>query len=120
MKAYFTRDSVAAGDDGDAPNALEITVVDGLNVEQLVHAICRAAKLPSISGGKATWCLASRVPLAVIAQQWPAPRMIGLMPPKLSELDADAKSIRLTFSYFAQQDPETVLEVLRRLRLWAE
>lgn len=120
MKAYFTRDSVAAGDDGDAPHAVEIAVPDGMTVEQLVRTICQAAKLPSITGGKATWCLASRVPLAVIAQQWPAPRMIGLMPPKLSDLDADAKSIRLHFSYFAQQDPDTVFEVLRRLRLWAE
>jgi hypothetical protein len=76
--------------------------------------------LPSISGGKATWSLSSRVPLAVIAQQWAAPVILNHPPgPALSELDWDDDVVRLHFTYFAQQSPDSVLAVLRDLRLRA-
>ena len=86
----------------------------------LVRLIWQFAKLPSISGGQATWALSSIVPLAVGAQQWGEPRMLSFFPPKLAELDVNGGTLRLHFSYFAQRDPEVVLEVLRRLRVRAE
>jgi hypothetical protein len=120
MKAYLTRDSVAAGDDADAPHAREIDVPDDVTVTELVQLVWRDARLPSISGGQATWALSSIVPLAVGAQQWGAPRILSSFPPKLAELDVKGGTVRLHFSYFAQRDPEAVFEVLRRLRLRAE
>ena len=49
-----------------------------------------------VDGGRATWALSSNIPLAVT----------GAEP-------------RLHWSYFAQRDPELVLEVLRELGLRA-
>jgi len=120
MKAYFTRDSVCADDDGDAPHPREADLPDGLTLHQLVCAVVVAADLPSITGGRATWCVSSALPLAVIAQQWPEPRFLAFIPPKLSELDVSSQTIRLHFTYFDQQDPDAVYDVLRRLRLRAE
>jgi len=54
------------------------------------------------------------------AQQWGAPRILSSFPPKLAELDVKGGTVRLHFSYFAQRDPETVYDVLRRLRARAE
>jgi hypothetical protein len=120
MKAYFTRDSVCAGDDGDAPHAREIDVPGPFDAAGLLRAVLAAEKLPSIAGGQATWCVASGVPLAVVAQQWPEPRMLSFLPPKLGDLDTDGETVRLHFSYFAQRDPEVVFDVLQRLQLRAE
>jgi hypothetical protein len=119
MNAYFTRDSVSAGDDVDAPHAREIELSDDVTVEQLVREVVSAADLPRIAGGRATWCVSSAVPLAVAAQQWEEPRPVNFTPPNLSELDLSGRTVRAHISYFAQQDPDTVLEVLRRLRLRA-
>jgi hypothetical protein len=119
MKAYFTRDSVCAGDDGDAPHAREIDVPGPFDAATLVRAVVAAANLPSITGGQATWCVASLVPLAVVAQQWAEPRMVSFFPPKLGDLDTDGETVRLHFSYFAQCDPEAVYDELHRLRLRA-
>jgi len=119
MKAYFTRDSVCAGDDGDAPHARQIDLPDGLAVSELVCRIAAEAKLPSISGGLATWAVSSRIPVAVIAQQWAAPRILRSIPPKLSELDVVDGTLRVHFSYFAQQDPDLVFDILRRLQTHA-
>ena len=120
MKAYFTRDSVAAGDDADAPHAREIDVPDDVTVTELVQLVWHDAGLPSISGGHATWSLSSILPLAVGAQQLSEPRILSSFPPKLTELDVKGGTVRLHFSYFAQRDPETVFDVLRRLRARAE
>jgi hypothetical protein len=119
MKAYFTRDSVCAGDDGDAPHAREIEVPDDVTVDALVRLVWREADLPRIAGERATWCISSGVPLAVIAQQWPEPRPISFLPPKLTDLDVMGATVRFHISYFAQEDPETVYGVLRRLQLRA-
>ena len=116
----MTRDSVAAGDDIDAPHAVVLTVADGWSVEALLdHAIASAA-LPGISGGRATWCVSSRLPLQVLAQEWSSSRRVNFLTPPLSELDATASEVRFHFTYFAQLDPELVFEVLWRLRLYAE
>ncbi len=117
MTAHITRDSVCAGDDCDAPHTCIVAIDERLGVEKLIEQAIKAAQLPSISGGQATWCISSAIPLAVIAQQWQAPRMLRAIPPKLDELDIKGHEIELHVSYFAQQDPNSVYETLKHLRI---
>src|SRR5688500_9977792 len=106
MRVYFTRDSVGAGDGGDAPHARQLGVPEGVATDVLVRLVSEAAQLPQIAGGEATWCVSSRVPLAVIAQQWREPRLLSSFLPALTILDFDGRTVRLHFSYFAQRDPQ--------------
>jgi hypothetical protein len=117
MEICVTRDSVCAADDGDAPHQRILDVPDNRTVEPIVLAVVRAYDLPQISGGDATWSISSNIPLAVVAQQWPGPRMTSPMPRNVAECDTSGNGLRLHFCYFAQLDPEVVFEVLERLRL---
>ena len=120
MNLYVTRESVAAGDDVDAPHARTFALPHEASLETALVTVMSARYLPSISGGLATWSVASGIPLAVIAQQWPAPRMLSGVSDNLDALDRAPGLLRLHFNYHAQLDPEIVLEVLRRVRLRAE
>ncbi|TWT81662.1 hypothetical protein CA13_31280 [Planctomycetes bacterium CA13] len=120
MKLYITRDSVAAGDDVDAPHARNSSVPDDADVSQIVAACLAASPLPSIAGGDASWALSSGVPLAVIAQQWASPKLVSQFPPNPNRLDLTDGTLRLHFTYFAQQSPDDVFAVLERLRLHAQ
>jgi len=113
---HLTRDSVAAGDDMDAPHELAVLVDDDATTEQMVAAIHAADYLPRISGGRATWSVASDRTLAVIAQQWPEPRMVSELPHPTGELERDGNGYRFHLNYHAQQDPETVLAMFQRVR----
>jgi hypothetical protein len=117
IEIVITRESVCAGDDGDAPHRRTVRVPSLTTLDPLLADVLAAAPLPGISGGKATWCVSSRVPLAVVAQEWPAPRPLSPFPPDWTALDFADNTLRLHFSYFAQQDPATVFDILRRLRL---
>ena len=119
MKLYITRDSVAAMDDAFAPHAKTITAPAVTTIEALIDTVARKYPLPQITGGEATWVLASGVPLAVFAQQWKSPRREWRMASDLAELDDDGEVVRLHFSYLAQHSPDAVLEVVRQLRLRA-
>ena len=119
MKLYLTRDSVHAGDDGDAPHERNLAVPDRSTLDQVLAAVLAARYLPSISGGKATWSVTSNLPLAVVAEQWPAPRLLFLTDAQVRELDWQGDTLRLQFNYHAQAEPELVLDVLRRLKLRA-
>ena len=117
MRVQITRDSVCAADDVDPrANARQFVVEDGI-VDQLVQRVWRAAELPTIAGGRATWCISSAIPLAVVAQQWAAPKLIGCIPPQIGELDVRDGTIYFHLSYFAQEDPELVYNILCRLTL---
>ena len=120
MNLYVTRESVAAGDDIDAPHARTFALPPGASIDTALTTVMSARYLPSISGGMATWSVASGIPLAVIAQQWQAPRMLFGVSDNPDALDRAPGLLRLHFNYHAQLDPEIVLEVLRRLRLRAE
>jgi len=120
MKAYVTRDSVSAGDDVLAPHAREVRIHAEPTMRDLVDQALKISQLPRISGGKATWALSSSIPLAVVAQEWDEPELVSQFPLDLGLLDHSNDEIRMHWSYFAQLDPDTVLEVLRRLRLHAE
>lgn len=102
MQACLTRDSVHAGDDADAPHGRSLHLPDGLAVPELVLAVAADARLPGIAGGRATWGLASNVPLAVLAQEWPAPRLVLPYGIDLASLDLRAGVLHLHLTYFAQ------------------
>jgi hypothetical protein len=119
MKAYVTRDSVSAGDDYNAPHELIISIPDDWSLESLVNEVWKSSDLPNVVGGRATWALSSKIPLAVMAQQWDKLTLIVQLDVYRDELDISESEIRLHWSYFAQLDPDVVLEVLRRLRLRA-
>ena len=113
---HLTRDSVAAGDDMDAPHELAVLVDDDATTETMIAAIRDADYLPRIAGGRATWSVVSDRTLAVIAQQWPEPRMVSTLPHPPEQLERDGNGYRFHVNYHAQQDPETVLAVMRRVR----
>lgn len=114
MRAHLDRDSVAAGDDVDA-HACVVDVAEGSDLDGLIAHVLRVYELPLIAGGNATWAVCSRRPLAVVAQQWSAPRMLPFR--SLSDCVITGGAIQLYFSYFGQSDPDVVTDVLRRLRL---
>lgn len=118
MKIYVTRDSVAAGDDIHAPHTMTIKGPPGQNVEAAIAAALANRYLPRIEGGRATWSVASNKLVAVVAQQWRKPRLLGaISQDSYDGLDTEGGVLRLHFSYHAQQDPDVVFEVLDRVRL---
>ena len=116
LTLHLTRDSVAAGDDIDAPHELALLVPDDATTAAMVAAILDAGYLPRIASGKATWSVFSGRTLAVIAQQWSEPRMVDDRPHPPELLQTDGNGYSLHLKYHAQQDPETVLAVLRKVR----
>ncbi|MEY9944171.1 hypothetical protein [Kitasatospora sp. GAS1066B] len=112
----LTRDSVAAGDDTDAPHQRvleppERTVLDAAAVADLA-----AGYLARIGGGRATWVLraAGGTALAVLAQQWPQPRLLSSRQVPFASLAEPDGTVRLHFEYLAQQDPEELFARLGR------
>ena len=59
--------------------------------------------------------MVSRRPIAVLAQQWPAAKMLSSIPYRLEDLNFDGTVLRVHVNYHAQQDPKVVFEVLARL-----
>ena len=117
MDIYATRDSVAAGDDIDAPHGCSFSFPDAMRVMEVIGRIVAAGYLARISGGKATWSVVSGFPIAVIAQQWTQPRPVCWPEVEVSELETRNGVIQLHFNYHTQIDPDIVFEVLRNLRL---
>ena len=115
MQIYVTRDSVCAGDDGDAPHAQTFTVPGETTVAAAVEHVVASRYLPSISGGLATWSVSSGIPVAVAAQQWSRPRHFHVYD-GLRRLDVRDGVLRLHFSYHTQLDPEIVATVLQQLQ----
>ena len=71
----------------------------------------------NIQGGKATWSLVTSVPVAVLAQQWSEPKVLPLSDLDIAKLKGPDGSVKFHVNYHAQIDPDTVLEVLRGLKL---
>lgn len=116
MKVHLTRASVAMSDDVDAPYTVEMTVADDLSVAAIIDRIFYSNYLASIAGGKATWSAISNIPLAVLAQQWAAPKFLTPLPP-LSKLDFVDNTLALYFNYHTQQDPDLVYKQLHHTHL---
>jgi hypothetical protein len=119
MKLYLTRDSVAAGDDVDAPHLMEIEGPAAEDVSAAIAYVLGIGYLPRISGGKATWSVASNRIVAVLAQQWSQPKLLRGYDTSCKGLDVAEGRLRLHFNYHGQEEPETVLKILRRVRLTA-
>ncbi|MGY6161181.1 hypothetical protein [Paraburkholderia strydomiana] len=117
QKIVVTRDSVAAGDDIDAPHRLEFGISSDRAIADILRYVSQLSYLPSVVGGKATWSAVSGRPLAVIAQQWPAPKPLSVLPIAFSDLDSRSDGLYLHFNHHAQVDPDIVFNVLDRLRL---
>ncbi len=114
MKVRINRDSVCAGDDVDSHDrTLELVAVE--TFDALVARVVAEYALPKIEGGRATWCLASRWPIAIVAQEWLAPRVLPQIR-SVADCAAADGALELHFTYLAQIDPEAALEVLRRVR----
>lgn len=119
MQVYVTRHSVCAADDIDAPHARRFQAPDDCTPQQIVSLVWRSVDLPKIEGGKATWCISSGTPLAVVAEEWAAPKMIRALPNDCRSLDWSNGELRIHVSYFAQLNPDTVFRVLWKLQLKA-
>ena len=120
MKLHITRDSVALGDDIDAPHDASLTIHEPRSIPELVAAVIERYPLPRISAGRATWVLMSRVPLAVLAQEWSEPRTFTRPADWSRDLDWEGKTLRLHIRYLAQKPPDLVYEVLRDVVLHAD
>jgi hypothetical protein len=112
MSVVIWRDSVAAGDDADAPHEWAVPVPSDAPVTAVVDEILRARYLASIAGGRATWIVEGERPVAVLAQQWDAPRW--LVTPDMSVDAVRRRTGRpdLQVRYWCQVDPERVYACL--------
>lgn len=119
MKIYATRDSVAAGDDVDAPHERVFSFPEPLSTLDAISRIVADGYLAKIAGGQATWSAVSGVPLAVVAQQWSEPRVVPWRDLPLSELEQQDGMYRIHFNYHVQRNPEDVLQTLKELKLRA-
>jgi hypothetical protein len=109
MTIHLTRDSVAMGDDIDAPHAYALSVPIGCTLAQALQYVLNRPYLASIAGGKATWvALLQQKPMAVLAQQWPQPALLG--PDYMLPSDTE---VALHFRYYTQQQPEAVVAKMR-------
>lgn len=107
------RDSVAAGDDIDAPHEIKIPVEESASVADVVAKVISTRYLPRISGGRATWIVeASSQPIAVLTQQWSEPRYIVHATHPMATLVGNSGCCHMYFKYWCQADPDAVLECL--------
>lgn len=108
------RDSVAAGDDLDAPHEMKLPIQQGESIQNIVTRIVATNYLASISGGKATWIAeADSRPLAVVAQQWSQPRFLIGSAEELTSMVDGSSRCHLYFKYWRQAEPNLVFECLR-------
>ena len=114
MRVSLTRESVAIGDDVDAPHHVEITIDDNASLSSIIKAILGSRYLASIAGGKATWIVVSNIPVAVVAQQWTEPKMLTPVS-NLSSLNFSGNVLSIHFDYRVQQDPDLIFEEFQRV-----
>ncbi|MFC7306663.1 hypothetical protein ACFQVC_20840 [Streptomyces monticola] len=100
----LTRDSVAAGDDATAPHEELRSYPGESTLSAVLASVLAGYYLPTVAGGRSTWVLRSgSSALAVVSQEWPAPRYAASEGHRL-----EGDRVRLHFSYEGQRDPEEV------------
>jgi hypothetical protein len=104
------RGSVAAGDDV-LPHAQRIEVPPATSLGDVVAGLLERRFLATIAGGRATWILVADRPLAVVAQQWDAPRFLVDASRPISSF-GDGGRVSLMFRYWKQHDPDRVFAEL--------
>lgn len=108
------RDSVAAGDDFDAPHEIKLYLEECASVAHVVAELTSIGYLPSISGGRATWIVeAGSQPIAVLAQQWSEPRYLVPAAQPMTPLIGNPVRCHIRLKYCRQTDPDSVLECLK-------
>jgi hypothetical protein len=107
------RDSVAAGDDADAPHEWILALDANATVEQVVRTIVAARYLASISTGLATWIVEGARPIAVVAQQWTEPRFVVDPGLPIRELVKPSGKPHVEVRYWIQVSPDRVFDALR-------
>lgn len=117
-KIILTRESVAMGDDIDAPHFLEIEIQSNWTILEILKHILKLNYLPQIHGGKATWSVAINEPIAVLSQEsFENPMLICLPDYPHQETMGFVNIENIHFNYHAQKKPEEVFEVLSRFRI---
>ncbi len=115
LRLHLTRDSVAMADDMDAPHLKKVTLPADVTAEGIATWIVENRYLPqNVQGGKATWSLVSKRPIAVLAQQWDRPKMLSNCPDSLEDLDFEDGVLRAQVNYHAQKNPNAVFRKLDR------
>jgi hypothetical protein len=114
MKIILSRGSVCAGDDVDAPHSKTISVPDGASLIEVLSFISNSGYLARIAGGKATWSAVSNVPLAVLPQQWSAPRALPGANSEKEQLNFHNDMLQIHFTYHGQRDPGIVFAELSK------
>ena len=110
------RDSVAAGDDADAPHEWRLSVGADETVDQVVRTITAARYLASISTGEATWIIEGARPIAVVAQQWTEARFLVDPGMPIQELVKPSGEPHVQARYWIQVNPDRVFDALREGR----
>ena len=108
------RDSVAAGDDAFAPHEVTIHIEYDESMEATLEKILATHYLPLIQGGKATWILVGRKPIAVVAQQWLEPHYLVESTTRTEDLIGSAGDHHLEFMYWCQVEPGEVVKSLEQ------
>jgi hypothetical protein len=114
----LTRDSVAAGDDADAPHRRMVRVSIEIASPSQVQAVLPQLTekyLPGVAG-RASWIVYSNLPLGVLSNVWAAPKPVWHPDDDLRRLDVRQASIHLHFVYLAGLEPQVALEVIERTR----
>jgi hypothetical protein len=116
MKVLATRESVAMGDDVDAPHEQVWQLPGPSSLRGVLTVVARDRYLPTV--GLSVWVARSvgGVPLAVMAVRWREPQFLpGWQEAAPSLMDAEG-TFRLHFDYRAQDDPQAVYDELCEAR----
>jgi hypothetical protein len=113
MSVVIWRDSVAMGDDIDAPHEWVVRLSAGAPVANLVSEIRRTNYLARVAGGLATWIVEGKQPVAVLAQQWSEPRWLVDSEVSIAALSRETGRANFKVRYWCQVDPERVCACLR-------
>ena len=117
-KIKLTRESVAMGDDIDAPHLLEIEIQSDWKILDILKHILKLNYLPQIYGGKATWSVAINEPIAVLSQDNSENPMLICLPDYPYHDTLGFINIEhIHFNYHAQKKPTEVYEVLSKFRV---
>lgn len=117
-KIKLTRESVAMGDDTNAPHFLEIEIQSNWTILEILKHIVKLNYLPQINGGKATWSVAINEPIAVLSQEnFENPILICFQDYPYQETMGFVNIENIHFNYHAQKNPDEVYEILSRFKL---
>jgi len=113
VKLLLTRDSVAIGDDINAPHLKETAIDESATSLDLARQILKMRYLANIGTGEATWSMATDIPVAIIAQQWEEPKLISPGNSTVKELAKGEDCLEVHINYHCQEDPDETLEKLK-------